>query len=92
MQQELQKILKYWRASLADGALGQGRFKQRDRKNFIELSKETLGNGVLPKNQVASVFKGEDPDAKQVSVRLWPMVTARMRSHGVTLSSGYLNS
>jgi len=89
MQQELQKTLKYWRASLADGALGQGRFKQRDRKNFIELSKDTLGNGVLPKNQVEKVFEGEKPDAKLISVRLWPMVTARMKSHGVTLSNGF---
>lgn len=89
MQQELQKTLKYWRASLADGALGQGRFKQRDRKNFIELSKDTLGSGVLPKNQVEKVFEGEKPDTKLISVRLWPMVTARMKSHGVTLSNGF---
>ncbi|MEP3945174.1 AAA domain-containing protein [Ascidiaceihabitans sp.] len=89
MQQELQKTLKYWRASLADGALGQGRFKQRDRKNFIELSKDTLGTGVLPKNQVEKVFEGEKPDTKLMSVRLWPMVTARMKSHGATLSNGF---
>ena len=89
MQRELQKTLKYWRASLADGALGQGRFKQRDRKNFIELSKATLGSGVLPKNQVEKVFEGEKPDTKLISVRLWPMVTARMKSHGVTLSNGF---
>lgn len=30
-------VLQYWRTSLADGALGQGKFSQRDRKRFIEV-------------------------------------------------------
>jgi len=89
MKQELQKTLNYWRASLADGALGRGRFRQRDRKDFIELTKETLGDGILPKNQVRKVFEGEKPDTKLMSVQIWPMVTARKTSHGVTISNGF---
>ncbi|WP_299970213.1 AAA domain-containing protein [uncultured Roseobacter sp.] len=89
MKRDLEKSLIYWRASLADGALGRGRFKQRDRKDFIELSKEVLANGILPKNQVAKVFEGQKPDIKTMPVQLWPMVTARKVSHGATILSGY---
>lgn len=89
MKRDLEKSLIYWRASLADGALGRGRFKQRDRKDFIELSKEVLANGILPKNQVARVFEGQKPDIKTMPVQLWPMVTARKVSHGKTILSGY---
>ena len=89
MKRDLDKSLIYWRASLADGALGRGRFKQRDRKDFIELSKEVLANGILPKNQVARVFEGQKPDIKTMPVQLWPMVTARKVSHGATILSGY---
>lgn len=83
------KTLEYWRASLADGALGRGRFKQRDRKDFVELSKETLGDGVLPKKQINKVFDRQKPDAKLVTVQIWPMVTARKTSHGATISNGF---
>lgn len=83
------ETLGYWRASLADGALGRGRFRQRDRKDFIELSKDTLRDGVLPKNQVRKVFEGQKPDTKVVAVQIWPMVMARRTSHGATISSGF---
>lgn len=81
--------LGYWRASLADGALGRGRFWQRDRKGFIELSKDTLRDGVLPKNQARKVFEGQKPDTKVVAVQIWPMVMARRTSHGATISNGF---
>ena len=83
------ETLGYWRTSLADSALGQGRFKQHDRKDFIELSKDTLRDGVLPKNQVRKAFEGQKPDAKLVAVQIWPMVTTRRTSHGVMISNGF---
>lgn len=81
-------VLRYWRSSLADGALGRGRFRQKDRKSFIELSTDTLRSGNLPKNQVRQVFSDQKPDAEFVSVKIWPMVTLRMTSHGTTVFNG----
>ncbi|WP_342075178.1 AAA domain-containing protein [Yoonia sp. SS1-5] len=89
MKQNLQNALSYWRSSLADSALGNGRFRNSDRKDFIELSKETLATGILPKNQVAEVFRREEADVKVTAVQLWPMVTARKTSHGATISDGF---
>ena len=89
MNNEFYETLGYWRASLADGALGRGRFRQRDRKEFIELSKDTLRNGVLPKNQIRRAFEGQKPDTKMVAVQIWPMVMARRTSHGATISNGF---
>ncbi|WP_243613082.1 AAA domain-containing protein [Shimia aestuarii] len=82
-------ILKYWRSSLADGALGKGRFSERDRKKLMELPKASLRDGTLPKNQLRKVFEGQKPDTEFVAVRIWPMVTARKKSHGATISNGY---
>ncbi|MCL3880707.1 AAA domain-containing protein [Marivita sp. GX14005] len=81
-------VLRYWRSSLADGALGRGRFRQKDRKSFIELTTDTLRNGSLPQNQVRQVFADQKPDAEIVSVKIWPMVTSRMTSHGTTVFNG----
>lgn len=89
MNLQHQSILKYWRSSLADGALGKGRFSERDRKKLMELPKGALRDGVLPKNQVRKLFEGKKPDTKTVATRIWPMVTARKKSHGVTISNGY---
>ena len=68
--------------------MGRGRFRQRDRKDFIELSKDTLRDGVLPKNQVRKVFEEQKPDIKVVAVQIWPMVMARRTAHGATISNG----
>ena len=89
MNSKFYETLGYWRASLADGALGRGRFRQQDRKDFIELSKDTLRDGALTKNQVRKVFEGQKPDTKVVAVQIWPMVTARRTSHGATISNGF---
>lgn len=80
--------LRYWRSSLADGALGRGRFWQKDRNNFIELSADTLRSGNLSESQIRQVFADQKPDSDFVSVKIWPMVTSRMTSHGATVSNG----
>ena len=73
MKQDLEKILRYWRVSLADSALGDGKFAQRDRKRFIEVSGETVRSGVLPEAVVDRLFS-EQKSAKSVAVRIWPLV------------------
>lgn len=82
-------VLKYWRSSLADSALGKGCFKERDRKNFMELPKSALSGGKLPSNLARKVFEGQKPNVEVVTVRIWPMVTSRKKSHGVTISNRY---
>jgi hypothetical protein len=81
-------VLRYWRTSLADGALGEGRFSQRDRKRFVELSSETLRNGLLPEQLVRQLFK-DQPKVKTVGVRFWPLVVARRKSHGSVIRDGF---
>jgi len=87
VKQNVDAILKYWRTSLADGALGQGKFGQQDRKRFIELSNDTLRKGQLPESTVKQLFK-ELPKAKVVSIRFWPLVMARRLSHGAASADG----
>lgn len=77
-----ENILRYWRASLADGALGEGKFRHEDRTKFVSLSRETRKSGELPPHQVEQIFDGKDKDVDTVSVRFWPLVTARKSSHG----------
>ncbi|MBY5326139.1 hypothetical protein [Rhizobium leguminosarum] len=72
---------------MADGALGEGKFSQRGRQRFIELSAETLRNGLLPKNSVSQLFK-DQPKTKVVGVRFWPLVVARRLSHGAASGDG----
>lgn len=87
MNRNVDLVLRYWRTSLADGALGEGKFSQRDRQRFIELSSETLRKGQLPKDAVNRLFK-DQPKAKTVGVRFWPLVVARRLSHGAASGDG----
>ncbi len=87
MKKDLEKVLQYWRVSLADSALGDGKFTQRDRKRFIEISGETVRSGILPEAVVDRVFTGQK-SAKSVSVRFWPLVMARKSSHGAARADG----
>lgn len=80
-------ILRYWRTSLADGALGEGKFTQADRKRFINISGEAVKSGVLSRADIAKVFKGQ-ASARTVAVRFWPLVMARKVSHGAVRGGG----
>lgn len=57
MNRSLDAVLRYRRTSLADGALGEGKFGPRDRNRFIELPPETLRSGQLPWGAVNRLFK-----------------------------------
>lgn len=87
MSRSIDAVLRYWRTSLADGVLGEGKFSQRDRKRFVELSAETLRNGLLPEESISRLFK-DLPKVKTVEVRFWPLVVARRISHGAALGDG----
>lgn len=87
MKKDLEKVLQYWRASLADSALGDGKFTQRDRKRFIEVSGETVRSGIFPEVVVGKLFTGQK-SAKSVAVRFWPLVMTRKSSHGAARVDG----
>ncbi|MDO9415499.1 hypothetical protein [Pararhizobium sp.] len=87
MNRNLDAVLRYWRTSLADGALGEGKFSQRDRKRFINLSSETLRTGLLPKHSLGQLFK-DQPKTKAIAVRFWPLVVARRLSPGAASGDG----
>ena len=88
MTLSLENILRYWRMSLADGALGRGRFRNAERERFMQLSSDTLHSGKLPPEQAKRIFEGEDDTTQAVSVRLWPLVTARKSSHAAMIRDG----
>lgn len=88
MNTELLNILRYWRTSLADGSLGEGKFRQKDRSRFIELSFDALRTGVLSAEEARNVFNGQAQSIKAVSVRIWPLVAARRLSHGTSRAGG----
>jgi len=87
MKKDLERVLQYWRVSLADSALGDGKFTQRDRKRFIEVSGETVRSGIFPEAVVDKLFTGQK-SAKSVAVRFWPLVMARKSSHGAARVDG----
>lgn len=87
MTASIRDILHYWRTSLADGALGEGKFTQSDRKRFVEIPAGALKTGILPEEVLDQVFRGQT-SAKTVGVRFWPLVTARKSSHGAARAGG----
>lgn len=82
-----ESLLSYWRTSLADGALGEGKFTQGDRKRFVDVPGESLKTGVLPGDVVDRVFRGQ-ASVKAMGVRFWPLAMARKSSHGAARAGG----
>lgn len=83
----LSNVLRYWRTSLADGALGEGTFRVAESKKFLALPNDALKTGSLPKQLVQTLFRGKDGSGT-VSVRFWPLVTARRTSHAASRADG----
>lgn len=86
MSKKVDATLRYWRASLADGTLGTGKFRQKDISKLNQISSETLNTGQLPKRITEQLFKSQ-PDAHSISVRFWPYVMAKTISHGAVISN-----
>jgi hypothetical protein len=87
MTASIRDNLRYWRTSLADGALGEGKFTQSDRKRFVEVPAGALKTGILPAEIRDQLFR-DLTSAKTVAVRFWPLVTARKSSHGAARTGG----
>jgi len=87
MTSNANSVLQYWRTSLADGVLGEGKFTQADRKRFIEVPGEAMKTGILPPEALERVFLAQST-ARTVAVRFWPLVMARKSSHGAARSGG----
>jgi hypothetical protein len=87
MAQTLANVLRYWRTSLADGALGEGTFRNSDLKRFLELPEDALVSGQLPKELVDTLFRGLD-GSETVLVRFWPVVLKRISSHAASRADG----
>ncbi|TCM78371.1 AAA domain-containing protein [Rhodovulum steppense] len=87
MDDALTNTLRYWRTSLADGALGEGKFTQGDRKRFLDMPAEALKTGILPGDVVDRVFRGQ-ASVRTMGIRFWPLVTARKSSHGAARAGG----
>lgn len=87
MNDNFASVLRYWRTSLADGALGEGNFTQGDRKRFVDVPGDALKSGVLPREVVERVFRGQ-VSARTVAIRFWPLVMARKSSHGAARAGG----
>lgn len=74
-------VLRYWRSSLADGALGEGKFIQAGHRRCVDVLGKALKTGVLPREALDRVFK-DQTSARTVAIRFWPLVMARKLSHG----------
>ncbi|OJF95657.1 hypothetical protein AX761_17080 [Rhizobium sp. 58] len=80
-------VLHYWRTSVADGALGEGKFTQSDRKRFVDVPGDAVKSGILPAEAIERVFRGQ-ASARTVGIRFWPLVMARKSSHGAARAGG----
>lgn len=80
--------LRYWRTSLADGCLAQGKFRHKDRSRFIQINVASLKNGRLSEDETQIVFKQIEHTTKIARIRIWPLVAARKTSHGASLAGG----
>jgi hypothetical protein len=82
MKIDSKALLSYWRACVSDSTLGKGRFRQTDLSSFESLTAENLSNGRLSPEQTERLFAGQPGNSHALSVRLWPQLFARQRSHG----------
>lgn len=87
MTASIRDNLRYWRTSLADGALGEGKFTQADRKRFVDVPSEAVKSGVLPSEAIERIFRGQ-ASARTMGIRFWPLVMARKSSHGAARAGG----
>ena len=80
------QLIRYWRACVADVALGKGRFRQGDlpprNKDLMELSTDELLHGRVEPRKVERLFRNLNEKIEHVQVCLWPMLVARRTLHG----------
>ena len=86
------KLVRYWRACVADSTLKKGRFVRRELPpngaNLLELSGDELVKGRLDGPNIRKLFKKVDSaddkgPRQEAEVCFWPVWVARKTSHGV---------
>ena len=86
------RLIRYWRACVADVALGKGRFGTGDlpprNRNLLELSTDELLRGRVEPRKLERLFGGQDEKVEHVQVCLWPLLVARRTSHGAGRGDG----
>ncbi len=82
-------LIRYWRTSLADTALGKGRLGSSDCDKLLEINGGALREGALEENIIAKVFKNQGPKVQEMEVNIWPLIFAFQKKHG-TATSGKL--
>ena len=86
------RLIRYWRACVADVALGKGLFRTGDlpprNRNLLELSTDELLQGRVEPRKLERLFKGLDEKVEHVQVCLWPLLVARRTSHGAGRGDG----
>ena len=86
------KLVRYWRACVADSTLKKGRFRRRELPpngtHFLELSGDELAKGRLDGSTIRKLFTkvdsahGKGP-GQEAEVCFWPVWAARKTSHRV---------
>jgi len=88
MAEDWEPLVRYWRASLADSALGKGRFKKKHLAKLIRLSESERAQGRVANATLARLFDSKPASMQAITVRLWPMLVARRHSHGADRDDG----
>ena len=86
------RLIRYWRACLADVGLGKGRFRQGDlppgNRQLLELSTNELSRGRVERRTVDLLFTHVDEKFEHVQVCLWPLLASLRTSHGARRIDG----
>lgn len=88
MAEDWEPLVRYWRASLADSALGKGRFKKEHLAKLMRLSESERAQGRVANGTLARLFDSKLASVQAITVRLWPMLVARRYSHGADRDDG----
>jgi hypothetical protein len=81
VEQEALNVANYWRASLADAALGRGSFGDADIQGFVPISDAELTEGQLSENLTSAIFATESETVLAKSVILRPYIYRSVMSH-----------
>ena len=83
------QVIRYWRDCVADTAMGRARFSKGDLERIlIRLSEGELTCGRANSPTVKHIFKNQDKNIEHMSVRLWPLLTTRRKSHATERFDG----
>lgn len=88
MTANLQNVLRYWRASLADSTLGKGTFNAGDLRRFMTVSGDVIRTGKLPREETGKLFARCRKTQQHTQIRFRPFVAVRKHSRGMVYDAG----